>query len=153
MELFEQIRREYAYGAGTIQGVANKLGIHRRMVREALADAVPRERKVNLRRKPKLEAAVALVEAILEGDRTAPRKQRHTAHRIWCRIRAEMPEVDAAESSIRRYVRERKIQLRLIHQETFIPRSYCWGGEAQMDWYEAHADICGEREGLCILHA
>jgi hypothetical protein len=84
VELFEQIRREYAYGAGTIQGVANKLGIHRRMVREALADAVPRERKVNLRRKPKLEAAVALVEAILEGDRTAPRKQRHTAHRIWC---------------------------------------------------------------------
>ena len=153
MKLFEQIRREYAYGAGTIQGVASKLGIHRRMVREALADAVPRERKVTLRRRPKLEAAVAFVEAILEGDRTAPRKQRHTAHRIWCRIRAEMPEVDAAESSIRRYVRERKIQLRLIHQETFIPRSYCWGGEAQMDWYEAHADICGEREGLCILHA
>jgi hypothetical protein len=84
VELFEQIRREYAYGAGTIQGVANKLGIHRRMVREALADAVPRERKVSLRRRPKLEAAVAFVEAILEGDRTAPRKQRHTAHRIWC---------------------------------------------------------------------
>jgi hypothetical protein len=25
-ELFEQIRREHAYGAGTIQGVAKKLG-------------------------------------------------------------------------------------------------------------------------------
>ena len=146
MELFEQIRREYAYGVGTIQGVANKLGVHRRMVREALADAVPRERKITLRRRPKLEAAVAFIEAILEGDRTAPRKQRHTAHRIWCRIRAEMPEVDAAESSIRRYVRGRKIQLRLVGQETFIPQSYAWGGEAQVDWYEAYADICGERE-------
>ena len=79
MELFEQIRREYAYGVGTIQGVANKLGVHRRMVRAALADAIPRERKITLRPRPKLEAAVAFIEAILEGDRTAPRKQRHTA--------------------------------------------------------------------------
>ena len=35
MELFEAIRREYEFGVGTIQGVARKLGVHRRMVREA----------------------------------------------------------------------------------------------------------------------
>ena len=46
VELFEQIRREYEHGAGTINGVARKLGIHRRLVREALSDAIPRERKV-----------------------------------------------------------------------------------------------------------
>jgi ActR/RegA family two-component response regulator len=40
VELFETIRREYAFGVGTIKGVARKLGIHRRMVRKALADAV-----------------------------------------------------------------------------------------------------------------
>ena len=51
VELFEQIRREYDYGVGTIKGVARKLGIHRRMVREALGDAVPRERKINRRGK------------------------------------------------------------------------------------------------------
>jgi hypothetical protein len=34
VELFEQIRREYDYGLGKIKGVARKLGIHRRMVRE-----------------------------------------------------------------------------------------------------------------------
>ena len=45
MELFETIRREYQFGVGTIKGVAKKLGIHRRMVREALADAVPEQRK------------------------------------------------------------------------------------------------------------
>jgi hypothetical protein len=63
----------------------------------------------------------SFIEAILEADQTAPRKQRHTARRIWCRIRAEMPEVNVAESSIRRFVREQKIQLRLVGQETFIP--------------------------------
>lgn len=36
VELFEQIRREYEFGVGTIAGVAQKLGVHRRMVREAI---------------------------------------------------------------------------------------------------------------------
>jgi hypothetical protein len=44
---------------------------------------------------------------VLEGDRQAPRKQRHTAHRIWQRIMAEMQEQAVAESTIRTYVRQR----------------------------------------------
>jgi hypothetical protein len=138
VELFEQIRREYDYGVGTIKGVARKLGIHRRMVREALGDAVPRERKINTRGKPRIEPAKAFIEAILQGDENAPRKQRHTAHRIWSRIREELPEVGVAESSIRRYVRERKVELKLIKHETFIPQSYVWGQEAQQP--EKHGD-------------
>jgi hypothetical protein len=31
VELFEQIRREYEFGIGTIRGVAHQLGVHRRM--------------------------------------------------------------------------------------------------------------------------
>jgi hypothetical protein len=151
VELFEQIRREYDYGVGTIKGVARKLGIHRRMVREALGDAVPRQRKINTRGKPRIEPVKAFIEAILQGDENAPRKQRHTAHRIWSRIRKELPEVGVAESSIRRYVRERKIELKLIKQETFIPQSYVWGREAQVDWYEAYADIGGEREKAYVF--
>ena len=42
VELFEQIKREHTHGVGTIQGTAKKLGVHRRMVRQALAIAVPR---------------------------------------------------------------------------------------------------------------
>ena len=48
MELFEQIRREYDFGAGTIKGVARKLGVHRRLVREALASAIPRDREITI---------------------------------------------------------------------------------------------------------
>ena len=35
---------------------------------------------------------VPFIDAILEADRRAPRKQRHTAHRIWQRILTERPE-------------------------------------------------------------
>jgi len=41
VELFEQIRRELEFGVGTIAGVSRKLGVHRRMVREALHSAEP----------------------------------------------------------------------------------------------------------------
>ena len=99
MELFEQVRREYDFGAGTIKGVARKLGVHRRLVREALASAVPRDRKITIRPRPKLEPAIPFIDAILQGDRIAPRKQRHTAHRIWCRIGAEMPAVASSASA------------------------------------------------------
>ncbi|HLE80107.1 MAG TPA: hypothetical protein VJA25_02310 [Dehalococcoidia bacterium] len=40
VDLFEAIRREYEFGVGTVQGVARKFGVHRRMVREALEKAL-----------------------------------------------------------------------------------------------------------------
>ena len=93
MELFEEIRREYEFGVGTIKGVARKLGVHRRTVREALANAVPPPRKKVQQRLGKIRAYADKIDGILE-DRRAPRKQRHTAHRIWERLRAEASGFD-----------------------------------------------------------
>jgi hypothetical protein len=44
VELFEEIRLEHARGTGSIRAVAKKLGVHRRLVRQALASAIPRGR-------------------------------------------------------------------------------------------------------------
>jgi transposase len=144
VELFEQIRREYEHGAGTIRGVSRKLGVHRREVRQALISAFPAERKTPERERPKLSAATSFINEILESDRKAPRKQRHTAHRIWIRLCHELPAVEVAESSVRRYVRERKTAMGLVGHEIFVPQSYQFGGEAQVDWYESWAEFDGE---------
>src|SRR5690242_21876923 len=63
-----------------------------------------------------------------------------------------MPEVVMAESTVRRFVHRRKRELGLTGGgETFIPQSYRWGQEAQVDWYEAWAELGGERQKLFVF--
>jgi len=151
VELYEQIRREYEHGAGTVRAVARRLGVHRREIRRALSCAVPPERKKPERERPKLAPALPFIDAILEADRRAPRKQRHTAHRIWMRLRQEKPEVVVAESTLREYVRQRKQAMGLLGHDVFVPQSYQFGGEAQVDWYEIWAEFDGQPRKVYIF--
>src|SRR4051812_16916302 len=128
VELFEQIRREYEFGLGTIQGVARQLGVHRRLVREAVQSAVPRQKAPPVRPRPRLEPVAAFIDGILDADRQAPRKQRHTAHRIYERLRQEHAEHSIAESTVRQYVRERKAALGLLRRGAVGPPGYGRGG-------------------------
>ena len=82
VELFEQMRREYEHGEGTLRGVARKFGVPRRMVREAMGSALPVKRKRPARACPKLGPVREFIDAILASDRQAPRKQRHTVQRF-----------------------------------------------------------------------
>ena len=136
---------------GTIAGVAKKLSVHRRMVREAVGSAVPKPRKKTERPRWKLQAAAAFIDAILErtGKRRASSGTRRTGSGSGsvrsCRTARSASERCGSTCS------ERKIALGLVVRETFVPQSYAWGVEAQVDWYEAYADLAGERTKLQVF--
>ena len=151
VDLFEQLRREHEFGVGTIAGVAAKFGVHRRLVRQALAGALPPPHRYPPRAKPKLDVVAAFIDKVLEEDRRAPRKQRHTARRLYRRILTEFPDATVAESTVRNHVRARKRQMGLDRRETFVPQSYGWAQEAQVDWYEAWVDFGEERTKVQVF--
>lgn len=100
MEQFERIRRDARDEGLSIRALADKHKVHRRTVRAALADAVPPPRKAPERVAPVLGPHEARVRAWLTKDLEAPKKQRHTARRVWQRL-IEEEGVAVAESSVR----------------------------------------------------
>jgi hypothetical protein len=103
----------------------------------ASASAFPPEKKKPAREEPKLGPVKEYIDRMLEADRQAPRKQRHTAHRIWVRLRKEYLDHPIGEPTVRRYVQKRKQELGFNGKEVFVPQSYHWGQEGQVDWFEA----------------
>ena len=91
------------------------------------------------RPRPKLGAFLGVIDQILEDDKTAPKKQRHTAKRIFERLRDEHG-YQGSESQVRRYLADNDHR----HREVFVPLAQP-PGEAQFDFGEALVEIAGIR--------
>jgi transposase len=143
VELFEQIRRDRRVEKLSIRELADKHHVHRRTVRQALASAVPPPRKPYARRsRPAIDPWVEIIDSWLLGDREVPRKQRHTARRVWQRLVAEHG-AQVAEVTVSRYVARRKIELGLDRVEVMVPQTHEPGAEAEVDFGEFYATVAG----------
>jgi len=143
VELFEKIRRDRRLDQLSIRELADRHGVHRRTVRQALAAAVPPPRQAYpVRPRPAIDPWVTVIDAWLIGDKDAPRKQRHTARRVWQRLVAEH-QATLAEVTVSRYVARRRVELGLLTHEVSIPQAHLAGAEAEVDFGEFYSTIAG----------
>jgi hypothetical protein len=143
VELFEQIRRDWRAGGSSIRELAVRHHVHRRTVRQALASAVPPPRKAYPPRpRPAIGPYAEVIDGWLLADREVPRKQRHTACRIWQRLVAEHG-AGLAEVTVSRYVARRRAELGLDTVQVTVPQAHARGAEAEVDFGEFHAVIAG----------
>jgi len=148
VKLFEEIRREHRDGA-SIRGLADDHGVHRRTVRQAIGDAVPPSRKTPERDAPVLGPWKDIIVGWLTDDLEVPRKQRHTAHRVWERLVAEHG-AQIGESTIRRFVAQTKKDL-VGTPQVAIPQTHDLGAEAEVDFGEFYAWLDGEQIRLWLF--
>ena len=82
---------------------------------------------------PKLDAYKPLIDQWLLDDRKAPRKQRHTAKRVFKRLLAESEGFDCSYRLVAQYVAYRKAQMNLDNKKSYLPLIH-YPGEAQADF-------------------
>jgi transposase len=139
----EQIRRAYFLENKSQRQIEQDLHHSRRTIAAALANAEPSPYALRTARPaPVLAPYQPIIDQWLQQDRTAPRKQRRTAHRIYTQLCQEHHFV-GAESSVRRYVRLRRADLE--PPDAFLLLEYAPGQDAQCDFGEAQVVIAGER--------
>ena len=90
MELYAEVRRSVYVEGLSERAAARRFGLARETVRKILRYRVPPGyRRTQPIRCPKLDAFTGVIDQILTDDQPRPKKQRHTAKRIWERLRAE----------------------------------------------------------------
>ncbi len=138
MELYARVRRAVIVDKMSEREVARQFGLARETVRKMLRYAVPpgyrRQQPV---RRPKLGVWIGTIDQILEDDKAEGKKQRHTAKRIFERLRDEH-SYTGGYTIVKDYVRLRKLSQR----EMFVPLAHP-PGDAQADFGEAMVVIGG----------
>jgi transposase len=140
VEQFEVIRRQHRDEGAGIRELARRHGVHRRTVRQALECAVPPARKTPERQAPALGPHEATVRQWLVADLTAPPKQRHTARRVWQRLRDERGAM-VAESTVRALVARVRAELARDTGKVTVPQEHAPGEEAEVDFGEFRAHV------------
>jgi transposase len=147
MELFEAIRRDDRLEELSIRALAERHGVHRRTVRQALAAAAPPARKSRVFAAPKLDPVKPLIDAMLREDLTAHRKQQHTARRVLARLVDEHAVDDVSYASVRDYVARRRPQIQAeagrTVQQAFVPQTHAPGEQAEVDFGDVWLTLRG----------
>lgn len=146
MEFWNEVRQQVLTGQLTQRAAYRLYRLGWRTLKKILAHAEPPGyRKNQPRPKPEQEPFLPVIQQILEADRTAPRKQRHAAKRIFERLRDDH-SYQGKLTVVKDAVRDWKQS----HQEVFLPLSHR-PGEAQVDFGEATIRLDGQERKVALF--
>jgi transposase len=143
----EFIKKKSAEG-WSVRKIARQLEISRQTVRKVLAAPAepPRYRQMVPRAQPVIGPYLPVIEAWLAADETAPRKQRHTAKRVYDRL-VELYGFSGSEVTVRRAVRA--VKGRKV--EVFVPLEAPPGKLAQADFGQAYVLMSGTMQKVFLF--
>lgn len=138
MDIYLKVRRAHFQDGLSGRQIARDFGISRDSVRKMLTySEPPGYRRTAQIKRPKLDPYVDQIDQWLAEDEGRPRKQRHTAKRIFERLRDECG-FDGGYTIVKDYVRSKK----RVSREMFVPLNHP-PGHAQADFGEALVVIDG----------
>lgn len=145
MDEWTEIRRKVLVEGVSKRSILRDYGIGHQVLAKILAHAEPPGYQMaEARRKPVLGPYLGVIDEILEDDKKAPPKQRHTARRIFERLRDEYG-YGGCYSQVQTAVKEAK----QYSKEAFVPLSHP-PGHAQFDFGEAVVEIAGVRKKAAL---
>jgi transposase len=146
MEFWKEVRRQVLTSELSQRAACEKYALGWHTLKKILAhEEPPGYRQSQPRRKRKLEPFLPIIHQLLEVDRQAPRKQRHTAQRIFERLRDEHG-YSGGQTVVKDAVRAWKAG----HREVFLPLSHP-PGEAQVDFGEATIRLEGQEMKVAVF--
>ena len=146
MEIYAAVRRAVLADGMSKREAARRFGVDRKTVDKMCGhSAPPGYRRSKPVRRLKLGPYLAIIDAIVERDGAAPKKQRHTAKRIFERLRDEHGFA-GGYTTVKDYVREARTAMK----EAFVPLAHP-PGHAQVDFGEAQVVIAGERRKAAVF--
>jgi transposase len=146
MEIWAEIRRRVLVDGLGKRAACREFDIHWDTLREILGHATPPGyRRTAPRPRPKLGPFLGVIHRILEDDRKAPKKQRHTAVRIFERLRDEH-----GYGGRLTVVKQAVADWRRRSAEVFVPPAHP-PGEAQVDFGEAEVTLDGRAAKVALF--
>jgi transposase len=142
MDQYGYIRTAYRIYQKSIKQICRETGHSRETVRKVLRREPFGYSPRAVQPYPVLGPYLPVIDQWLEEDKKRPRKQQHTAKRIYDRLVREHG-FTGGSSTVRHYVRGAKVRLGLNVAKAFIPLDPEVGREAEVDWGTALAVIAG----------
>jgi transposase len=146
VELYGRVRRAVLVEGRSQRAVAREFGIARKTIQKMLRySAPPGYQRQQAVKRPKLGPWLGVIDAILEEDKARPAKQRHTATRIFERLKVEHG-FSGGYTIVKDYVHTAGLRSR----EMFVPLRHA-AGEAQADFGEALVVVDGVEQKAHFL--